>query len=144
MKKIEIELNDFCPIDCPYLDIAEHQIWKEGEQEPLPRSYGLEYSCKNMTLCQCVVEKNRRPEEVTVEVSSYVSIDSYNCLNQAYKKYLCPSCNFCLMSEIFDRNLIKFIDVYSSFSYDGKKRRPKFCPRCGKELIYPSDCKLEE
>lgn len=138
MKKIEIELNDFCPTDCPYLDIAEHQIWKEGEQEPRPRSDGLEYSCKNMTLCQCVVSKSRYSKEAVIEING-----SLNGMHSG-KTYLCPSCNFQLMREIWDRELTKCIEVYSSIFYDGRKRRPKFCPRCGNEIIYPSDCILDE
>ena len=137
MKKIEVELNDFCPIDCPYLDIVGGQIWKEGEREPRPRSYGLKYSCKNMTLCQCIVGENTRPQDVIVEING-----AYG--GRVNKKYLCPRCNFYLMNEVWSNDLKNFLDQYSSFFYEGKKRRPKFCPRCGKELIYPLDCKIEE
>lgn len=145
MKKIEVELNDFCPIDCPYLDIVGGQIWKDGEREPRPRSYGLKYSCKNMSLCQCVVGQNKRPQDVIVEINGSLSgTNSSNYLDHAHKTYLCPSCNFQLMREIWNRELTKCIDVYSSIFYDGRRKRPKFCPKCGKELIYPSDCILDE
>ena len=136
MKKIELELNNFCDLECLFLEIENKDI--EGQ--------GNKYGCKNSFLCKSVIEYVEDEEPVKVMTlgegqSSIVegeNIKTYPA--RAIKYYICPRCGLDLVREYWDGRLKEFMDVYSVVL----KSRPAYCPKCGKKVSYPEDCKLKE
>ena len=143
MKKIELELNNFCDLECLFLEIENKDI--EGQ--------GNKYGCKNSFLCKSIIEYVEDEEPVKVEIlgeghtttvetvtPSDTRVKTYP--TQATKYYKCPRCGLNLVHENWSWNLKEFKDVYSVVAYGGLKRRPPYCPRCGKKVSYPEDCRL--
>lgn len=139
MKKIELELNNFCDLECLFLEIENKDI--EGQ--------GNKYGCKNSFLCKTVIEQVEDEEPVKVNIlGEGMSIPS-DTLSKSYparavKYYSCPRCGLNLVYEYWSGDLKEFRDVLSVTAYEGTSRRPAYCPRCGKKISYPEDCKLDE